>query len=60
MLFDNVDSSKVAQLDSVEMSETKGEFLGGLLVSLGVSVGTWALSCALNGACNNITFGSIF
>ena len=51
MLFDNVDSSKVAQLDSVEMSETKGEFLGVLtafLTPIAIAGGNWVADRMMN------------
>lgn len=60
MLFNNVDSSKVAKLDSVEMSETRGEFLDALLTSIGIGIVIWGLSCVLNSVCNSITFGGSF
>lgn len=45
MLFNNVDSSKVAKLDSVEMSETRGESFSALafafLTPIAIEGGKW-------------------
>ncbi|RDU69720.1 hypothetical protein CQA66_08915, partial [Helicobacter aurati] len=44
-LFNNIETSKVALLDSEEMKETKGEFLFGLFTAIGISLIGWGMSC---------------
>ena len=60
MLFDNVDRNEVVALSETEMSETKGEFFDGLLVSLGagaiVSLVSWSLSCIIDGNCTDFNY----
>ncbi|RDU69718.1 hypothetical protein CQA66_08905 [Helicobacter aurati] len=48
-LFNNIETSKVALLDSEEMKETKGAFWGAIIIGLG----SWGFNCLLFGKCRD-------